>query len=629
MYNFDFTVPSIMILMVFLGFFLFQPRLPVRQNRLFMGILVLEFLVIAFDVLSSWADMNYSDMSLTVVSLLNMGFFVFFLARIFWFFLYSVDLLGLLTRNRPARLVVFSLVFLVCELITLSSFWTGAVYRIDAGGYHRGPAYSLLYVCFFFYLALSLALTLVFRKRLSGGFLASSLCCTAVLVAGNVVRMLLPQYLVMNTFCLLAIFIIYLSFENPVRYTAPDGAFNVQSLQKYLEEQIGSEGYRIVGIALSNFSDAQAVYGISQMDRGIVLISRYVRRRFPDDLFFTLRQGCFALVGPESMDFQAISEEIAERFRSPWQANGADLYLNVSFAHLSSASGLDSAEHVVESLLLALYELGARQTLDNAPIDLDNNEDFQRSLAVKRALDRAAEEHGIEVYYQPLIDAETGQLVAVEALSRLRDEQGNLVSPAEFIPLAEKNGQINRLGDQVVEHVCEFIHDHAADLPQLRWVNVNLSPVQCMDRTLANRFMEILRMYQVPSRWVHLEITEASMVDFSVLMEQMSELWKLGFSFALDDYGSGYSNMSRVKCFPFTNIKLDMSVVQAHCNDPDQVLPTFVDVFKEKGFTITAEGIETAEMAQIMREIGCDYLQGFYYSRPIPPEELLAKYAAK
>ena len=117
------------------------------------------------------------------------------------------------------------------------------------------------------------------------------------------------------------------------------------------------------------------------------------------------------------------------------------------------------------------------------------------------------------------------------------------------------------------------------------------------------------------------------MIDFSVLLEQMSELWKKGFSFALDDYGSGYSNMSRVKCFPFTNIQLDMKVVWSHCEDPDQVLPTFVDVFKEKGFTITAEGIETEEMAQEMRAIGCDYFQGYYYSRPLPIDEFLQKYA--
>ena len=627
LYNFTFIVPSVAILLILTAYFFVRPRLPVRQNRLFVGILVFELLVVVSDVLSSLADMHFEALPLWLSSVLNMAYFVLFLARIYYFFLYTVDLLGLLSKIRNRVSIWFSPMFLICELITLSSFFTGAVYRMDAAGYHRGPLYNVIYICFFFYLALGFVLIVCYRARLNRFQLVSVLAFNAMLLLGNIVRILLPQYLVMDVFCLLAILIIFLSFENSALYTSNSGAFTPYSMQLYLEERIQSNDYRILGFAISHYSDEMAIYGVKQMAHGITLICRYLKKNYPELVLFNLRVGCFALIGPASMDFERIRGEIEARFRAPWQSRGTDLHLSVGFAHASFESGIPTAERVVDSMILALMQIGQRQSLDRTLFDVDHADDLERELTVKRALDHAVAESGVEVFLQPIVDAGTGALVGAEALARLRDEQGKLIPPLEFIPLAEKNGQISRLGDQVAERVCEFLRGHGKELPSLRWINVNLSPIQCMDRSLCSRFVSILERYGVPTHLVHLEITEESMIDFSVLLEQMSELWKKGFSFALDDYGSGYSNMSRVKCFPFTNIKLDMKVVWSHCEDPDQVLPTFVDVFKEKGFTITAEGIETEEMAQEMRAIGCDYFQGYYYSRPLPIDEFLQKYA--
>ena len=118
-------------------------------------------------------------------------------------------------------------------------------------------------------------------------------------------------------------------------------------------------------------------------------------------------------------------------------------------------------------------------------------------------------------------------------------------------------------------------------------------------------------------RLIHLEITEQSMIDFSLLRDQITGLHKNGFEFSLDDYGSGYSNLSRVRQYPFTNIKIDMEVVWSYCREKDVLLPALVDGFKKMNLSITAEGIETEEMAGAMKEISCDYLQGYYFSRPL------------
>ena len=113
------------------------------------------------------------------------------------------------------------------------------------------------------------------------------------------------------------------------------------------------------------------------------------------------------------------------------------------------------------------------------------------------------------------------------------------------------------------------------------------------------------------------------MIDFSLMQEQIIELHQSGFEFALDDYGSGYSNLTRVRQYPFSNIKIDMEVVRNYYRDRDPLLPALLKGFKQMRFSITAEGIETEEMAEALREIGCDYFQGYYFSRPLPMEEFL------
>ena len=247
-------------------------------------------------------------------------------------------------------------------------------------------------------------------------------------------------------------------------------------------------------------------------------------------------------------------------------------------------------------------------------------------MDVKRALEHAIETDQVEIYLQPLIESVSGSMIGAEVLARITNEEGRVLSPALFIPIAEQNGQINRLGAQVFEKACRFISEGNLDKTGLSWLNVNLSPIQCMKKDISSEFSEILNKYKVRADQIHLEITEASMIDLSLLQKQITTLKTNGFQFALDDYGSGYSNLTRVKHYPFINIKLDMEVVWDYFREKDVLLPAIVQAFKQLHLSITAEGIETKEMAEAMKDIGCDFLQGYYFSKPLPIPEFVEKY---
>ena len=180
------------------------------------------------------------------------------------------------------------------------------------------------------------------------------------------------------------------------------------------------------------------------------------------------------------------------------------------------------------------------------------------------------------------------------------------------------------------ESACAFFQNHRTEIEAmgLKWINVNLSPLQFLRSDLSSRFAALLEKYDVSADKIHLEITEEAMIDYALLQKQIQSMKRTGFDFVLDDFGSGYSNVTRLKQYPFVNIKLDMEVVWDYFKNRDQILPALIKAFKHMGFSVTAEGIENRDMAQEMRTLGCDYLQGFYFSRPLPAAAFLQKYAA-
>lgn len=626
MWNYTFMIPSLLIFLTLLGFYLGRPRLPIRINRTFFGLLVIHALVVVLDYVSSRADENYLSFSTGALYLLNGLYFAFFLARAYWFYRFAMDMLALKRRERQGRrdIALWSLPFLASEAVCLSSPVTGALFHIGPSGYGRGPLYDIIYICFFFYIGLSVARVL----KNAGAFRRHERTCllayNGVLLAGLLARILMPTYLVMNTFCVVAVLIMYLAFLNPdLLRSDRGGAFNMRGFRFMLTELIDSRKYRVVGFVLQNYMHERSVLGGSQMDEAISAISAYLIEAFPGMTAYYLRGGRFALIAQGDGAWEDCRDRIHERFQKPWVVNNAEIYLGVAFAYVGSDSGMTSADRVINNLMLALENA---MDASGAEGDGVSVQEIDRQVDILQALERAIEHNQVEVFLQPVVDAHTHAVVAAEALARLRDENGKIIPPAMFIPIAEHRGYIHQLGEQVFEKTCAFIHEHDIAAMGMGWINVNLSPIQCLQQGLAARFASILERWQVPAELIRLELTEQSIVDYSRLKNQIHALRDCGFQFVLDDYGSGYSNLTRVKHYPFINIKLDMEVVWDYFRDRDSLLPNIVQGFKEMNLSITAEGIETEAMADVLTQIGSDFLQGYLFSKPLPMDEFVRKY---
>ena len=622
--NYSFIFPSMLILVVIMGYYFFRPRLPIRLNRAFLAILVIDICTELLECISYRLNETWSLHTPALLWIVNILFFVFAFIRSYMFFVFTVSVLDAQVLLSSKLRVFAPVAYLSCALVAVTTPLTGLLFRISEG-YHTGPLYWILYGCSCSYLAFSAIAVFRHWKQLSAHQIISLLAIQAILLAGNFVRFLLPTYVVMNTFCLMAVIVIFISFLNPDLFLSERGyVYNLPAFQALLEECFRRKrDYRLLGFIIQNYNEHREIFGGKQMDEALMAINKWLSESFPQISSFYLRNGTYAMVGLNRPDLEALREQLSVRFALPWKTSAGELRLNLSFVEADTELLNCPSDRLVNTLLISLDELSRVSEPDASRSLMDSIEEIDQKLDIRRCLEKALDNDELEVFLQPLMDSKTGKRIAAEALVRLRNDKGELIRPDLFISMAEQEGYIVRLGEQVLGKVCRFIRDHDMDQLGIGWINVNLSPVQFMSQNIPARFSSILSEYGVSQDRIHLEITEQSMIDFSLLRDQITGLHENGFEFSLDDYGSGYSNLSRVRQYPFTNIKIDMEVVWNYCKEKDMLLPALVKGFKQMNLSITAEGIETAEMAGAMKEIDCDYLQGYYFSQPVPMDEFV------
>jgi EAL domain-containing protein (putative c-di-GMP-specific phosphodiesterase class I) len=635
MWNYSFEVPILMILGIILVFFFSRPRLPIRRNSTFLQMILIEALTIVIDVAASVTDNDASLCSLLLVNVLNMLYFSAFFFRAYVFYLFSVSVLkDTLGKSKAIRLLIRMPLFIgilmsVHSMVFGSSRHSYFIYYVDEAGYHSGAMYPLVYYCGFFYVLMSFICSYLYRNSLGrrrekyGMFLYNMIVFLSL-----VMRLAFPRFLIMDTFLFMAILVVYLAFVNPEYFLdLKAGAFNAMALGEYLEENIGEFKLVPLGIVIRNYLEMRDIYGYNQIDEGLVLIAKYLRQIFPKGIIFYCRNGQFVVLDVQGTDFDSAIAAIVERFCRSWVTSTSEVFLSAGFAKFDVAGPGYSSEVLLSTMNRALEKAGAIESEEILHVTDADIRQTEKEKMIRASIEAAIDHDGFELYLQPIVDATSGKVIGAEALSRIRDSEGKILPPGVFIPVAESNGRIGALGEIVFERTCGFIKDKGLEKLGIEWINVNLSPSQFIRTDLGDRFLSIAKKYDVDPSKVHLEITEGSMIDDVFLQKQIAVMGEKGFKFALDDYGTGYSNLSRLKKCPFINVKLDMSIVWDYCREQDAILPNMIQAFKHMGFGITAEGIEDAGMADAMKNIGCDLLQGYLYSKPVPADEFAEKYS--
>ena len=263
--------------------------------------------------------------------------------------------------------------------------------------------------------------------------------------------------------------------------------------------------------------------------------------------------------------------------------------------------------------------------------DYASDRDFIIKNNIEKIIDRAINEKSFEVYYQPIYDIKKKKFASAEALVRLNDPEYGNIPPGLFIKYAEISNKIHIIGDFVIEKVCEFIGSEEAQSLGIDHIEVNLSAAQCVETEIVEKIRNWLDVYKVRPEQLRLEITEDSATFNPQIVEKnIVTLKEMGINFALDDYGTGYSNIKKVISLPFSVVKLNKTFVD-EIDNPDTVtlVKDTIHMLKSLGKEVLIEGVETEERADFFmnfkcdRAQGCEYLQGFYFSKPLPETEFV------
>jgi EAL domain-containing protein (putative c-di-GMP-specific phosphodiesterase class I)/AmiR/NasT family two-component response regulator len=227
-------------------------------------------------------------------------------------------------------------------------------------------------------------------------------------------------------------------------------------------------------------------------------------------------------------------------------------------------------------------------------------------------------------FFQPQVTFSNGQVIGVEALARWRRADGQIVRPAQFIALIEREKQIDRLTDRILEKACAWKSRWARSGISLK-ISVNVSMLNLSDVSAADRFQHIVRSHGVDPREVVLEITESSVMgEAAHALNVLARLRLKGFGLSVDDFGTGYSSLSQLSQIPFTELKIDQSFVTGAANQPRKraVVEASLELARKLNLSVVAEGVESVEEWQMLAELGCTYAQGYLISRPVPGDQL-------
>jgi diguanylate cyclase (GGDEF)-like protein len=321
-------------------------------------------------------------------------------------------------------------------------------------------------------------------------------------------------------------------------------------------------------------------------------------------------------------DAAALAKRIRESITRPYYIDGhqilADISIGISVAPVDAVE----ADLLLKNADMALYGAKAdgRGTYRFFEPEMDSRMKARRELDMD--LRNALVRDEFELYYQPLVNLQDNEITAFEALLRWNHPVRGLISPADFIPIAEETGLIIPLGEWVLRRACR----ETANWPVHIKVAVNLSPAQLKSRNLTDVVIEALETSGMPANRLQLEITETVLMQntFNTLAT-LEKLRALGVQIALDDFGTGYSSLSYLRSFPFDKIKIDRSFIQDMSNgaEPLAIVHAVAGLAKSLNMISTAEGVETRQQLETLQSVGCVEMQGYLFSRARPPAEIV------
>jgi diguanylate cyclase (GGDEF)-like protein/PAS domain S-box-containing protein len=424
------------------------------------------------------------------------------------------------------------------------------------------------------------------------------------------------------------------TLEKLAFYDPLTGLPNRTLLRERLQEQIrlcGSEKLRlaVLQIDLNNFKIVNETLGFDAGDKLVVNTAQRIQKIIGEKATLARVGGDdFTVILPaihDSVEIAQLAEQLIETLQESYSLDSRSIYLGGTIGIAIFPEDGNTSDALLKASETALYRAKENERGTFNFYTHDMNARSAQRLAIEHELRNALEHGELQAWYQPKCSVATGDIVGFEALLRWQHPERGLISPQEFIPLAEETGLIIPIGEEVLQQACaQLKYWHDAGYPHLQMA-VNISPKQFQNKELVQRIADIINENALPEGCIELEITEsATMTDPEQAIAIMREIRSIGVMISLDDFGTGYSSLSYLQRFPLHTLKIDQSFVRDLTIDSDDaaIVTSIISLAKELKLRVVAEGVETREQFRYLHAKGCDFAQGYLLSKPLPADKI-------
>jgi EAL domain-containing protein (putative c-di-GMP-specific phosphodiesterase class I) len=316
-----------------------------------------------------------------------------------------------------------------------------------------------------------------------------------------------------------------------------------------------------------------------------------------------------------------------ESLSRPFEFDHRRIYTSASAGICLYPNDGENLEELLRKSDAALSNAKQRGRAQAAVFESGMNAEIEERLHIERELRSAVTGNELRLHFQPSVDLHDGRIVGFEALVRWESPQLGLVPPGKFIPVAEESGLILEIGQWVIEESCRMLHEWENRGLEVGMIAINLSPVQFAHADVLEQFRTVLQKYALHPGQLRVEITEGVLVlEPQWTVQVLEGLQAMGISVALDDFGTGYSSMAYLQQFPIQYLKLDRSFITGmfESDKNAHIVLSVIELAHRLGMAVVAEGIEHAREADKLRGWGCEFAQGYHFSKPLPAEKIPA-----
>lgn len=621
------NVASLSLLLVVLCAYLMRKCYKTLSYRVFTVLLFVNAFSAASDIVVATESMHNAPYGvLYLYGGVNM------LARFMVAILIMLYSIVYVRERRARKYETAMIIFLAGSFLVLvaTSPITHWVYYFDEKkAFLQGPLMPALLLVELFILSYSIMTIVINSSRLTRYQIVGIFSNVVIIAIGYSLSFLFRGIHTESLTISLTLLVARLVLESPSDFLFMNTYFfNDKACQETIRQKIERKiNFKFVVFSVENFNYVRQFLGTTGRREITNEMMSHLRKKYPRDAVYYLGGHRFAVFANSRVpEIETIISDIENYFEHDFRLPGMDIAMTPFFVTYEYGEFEGTPDDIFECVL---YPFNSREEFAGSHVVAANREMMEhkrREEEVRHAIRKALKEGNFEVHYQPIFQGGGRKFVTAEALLRLHDPKLGNIRPDEFIPIAEKFGMIVEVGEYVFETVCKFWSENRLEELGIEFIEVNLSMVQCMQENLASRLRTIMASHDINPKYINLEITEsAAAMKETIMIQNMKNLSCVGVGFSLDDYGTGFSTASRLTELPVSIVKLDKSILWDAMKNESAlaILRNTIHMLKDLEKLCVVEGVETSEMAVTLRNLGCDYYQGYLFSKPIPGEEFL------